>query len=146
MAEGTVFWRRWLVVVTVGVALFGISMVLAPGLIRDLFSLLMFSSPGHIDSFGAPAVAYISLAHGVMGAVMFGWAVALLFVLLGPFRRGARDAWRTLAVSLSAWFVPDTAYSLWLGFWQNAVLNLALFVLFAIPLAATYSAFRERGA
>jgi hypothetical protein len=34
-------------------------------------------------------------------------------------------------------------FSLWSGFWQNAVLNSVIAVLFAIPLAATYSVFHE---
>ncbi|HEU5097710.1 MAG TPA: hypothetical protein VFU22_01610 [Roseiflexaceae bacterium] len=144
--ERSVFWWRWLVVVTVGVALFGISMVLSPNRIRQLFSLVMFSSPEHISDFGEPAVAYISLTHAVMGAVMFGWAIALLFILFGPFRRDSHEAWLTLTVSLLAWFVPDTVYSLWSGFWQNAVLNSVFVVLFAIPLAATYGAYRGKRA
>lgn len=42
-------------------------------------------------------------------------------------------------VSLVAWFIPDTAYSLLSGFWQNAVLNAGFVLLFAIPLAALRS-------
>ena len=47
-----------------------------------------------------------------------------------------------MAVSLVAWFVPDTTFSLWSGFWQNAVLNLVLGVIFVIPLATTYRVFQ----
>jgi hypothetical protein len=36
--------------------------------------------------------------------------------------------------SALAWFIPDTSYSLISGFWQNAVLNLAFAMLFALPL------------
>ena len=25
--------------------------------------------------------------------------------------------------TVAAWFIPDTTFSLWSGFWQNAVLN-----------------------
>jgi hypothetical protein len=34
-------------------------------------------------------------------------------------------------VSLAAWLIPDTTLSLWSGFWQNAVLNVVLAILFA---------------
>ena len=138
------FWWRWLIVATIGVMLVGISMVVAPAITRQLFGLLLFSSSESLSTFGAPAVAYITLVHGVLGAVMFGWGVALLFVLLGPFRRGSREGWLTLAVSVLAWFVPDTAFSLWSGFWQNAALNVVFAVLFAVPLGATYHAFKEK--
>jgi len=132
------FWWCWLIGVTMGVLLLGISMVLEPGSNHQLLGLLLFASPDAITAFEAPAVSYITLVHGVLGAVLFGWGVALLFVLLGPFRRGAREGWLTFAVSIVAWFVPDTAFSLWTGFWQNAVLNGVMALAFAIPLAATY--------
>ena len=139
----TLFWWRWLVAVSIGVLLFGLSMVVAPTFTRQLFGLLVFSSSEAIGAFGESAVSYIILLHGVLGSVMFGWGVILLFVLVGPFRRGSREAWFTVAVSLVAWFIPDTTLSLWLGFWQNALLNTGLFLLFAVPLAATYSFCRQ---
>jgi hypothetical protein len=119
-------------------------MVFVPALIQQFFGLLLYSSPDALAGFGAPAVAYISLLHGVLGAVMFGWGIALLFILFGAFRSGAQEGWRALAVSVAAWFVPDTLFSLRSGFWQNALLNSLFAVLFAVPLAATYRAFHER--
>ncbi len=138
------FWWRWLVAVTLGVQLFGISLIVAPEFARRFFGLLLYSSPERLATFGAPAVAYVTLVHGVLGAVMVGWGVALLFVLLGPFRQRSKQGWLALVVSLAAWFVPDTAISLWSDFWQNAALNLVFAVLFAIPLAATAGAFSEK--
>ena len=139
-------WLRWLVALVVGLMAFGLSMVLAPAFILRVFSLLIYSSPEHLESFGSTAVAYISLAHAILGAVMLGWGVALLFVVLGAFRRGAREGWQIVVVSVTAWLVPDTLFSLWFGFWQNAILNAFIGVLFAIPLAATYRAFHEASA
>lgn len=136
-------WWGWLATVAIGVMVCGISMVLAPGLTRQIFSLLAYSSADHIAKFGANASDYISLLHAILGAVMLGWGCALLFIVLGPLRRGSRDAWNTLVISLVAWFIPDTAFSLWSGFWPNAILNLVLATLFAIPLSATYGAFHE---
>ena len=143
MTRSTRFWWRWLIAVTVGVILFGLGMVLAPSLTRQSFSLLLLSSSDGIDSFVAPAVAYVTLLHAVLGAVMFGWGIALLFIVLGPFRRGSSEAWLTLTVSLVAWFVPDTVFSMWSGFWPNAALNAVFIVLFAIPLSATYGSHRD---
>ncbi len=70
--------------------------------------------------------------------MIFAWGVALLFVVLGPLRRGSREAWLTYTVSVAAWFVADTAFSLWTGFWQNALLNSVFALALAIPLAGTY--------
>jgi len=83
-----------------GVLLFGITLIVAPEFTRRFFGLLLFSSPKAWAGFGAPAVAYITLVHGVLGAVMVGWGVALLFVLLGPFRHRSKQGWLALVVSL----------------------------------------------
>ncbi|MEW6497226.1 MAG: hypothetical protein AB1589_32695, partial [Cyanobacteriota bacterium] len=115
--------------------------VVFPGLTQQFFNLLFFSSTQDNLAFGEAAVAYITFVCAVLGAGMVGWAVALLYALFGPFRRGLREGWSMVVVSLAAWFVPDTAFSLWSGFWQNAVFNLVFAVLFAVPLAATYKAF-----
>lgn len=130
-------WWRWLVAADLGVLLFGLGMVVAPGFTRRFFGLLLLARPDAIDAFGPAAVAYITLLHAVLGAVMIGWSVALLLVLFGPFRDGARAGWLAIAISVTAWFVPDTLFSLWSGFWQNAAFNLLFAALFALPLAAT---------
>jgi uncharacterized protein YjeT (DUF2065 family) len=85
LPTSSLIWTRWLVTVSVGVVLFGISMVLAPGLTRQVFSLLIYASPDHIVTFGSGAVAYLSLVHAILGAVMVSWGIALLFIVLGPF-------------------------------------------------------------
>ena len=138
-------WVNWLLLVVLGVMVFGISMMLGPELIRQAFSALLYAAPDFVDRrFSASAIEYVTLLHGVLGAVMFGWGAALLLVLRGPFRRGDREGWMIFAVSAAAWFVPDTLFSLWTGFWQNAVLNSVFALLFVIPLAATYKLFRHR--
>ena len=140
------FWTRWLLVAIVGVMVFGLILIIAPDLARQGFSLLVYANPERITSFGADAVAYISLLHAVLGSVMFGWGVALLFVIRGPFARGDSEGWKIIALSVFLWFVPDTAFSLWSGFWQNALLNIVLIILFVLPLAATYRVFHRTSA
>ena len=135
------FWTRWLQVVTLAVMGFGLILVLFPQLTRAGFSLLVYGDPARIASFDPKAVEYISLVHAVLGAVMVGWGTALLLVVRGPFARGAMEGWHIVAVSVAVWFVPDTLFSWWSGFWQNAVLNLVFVILFTIPLAASYKTF-----
>ena len=135
---------QWLIAVTFGVMAFGLILVLAPGSTRQGFSMLVYSDADRIAAFGPEAVAYIALVHAVLGAVMFGWGVALLLIVRGLFARGAIEGWQIVAVSVAAWFVPDTAFSLWSGFWQNALLNVVFIILFAVPLAATYRAFHDQ--
>jgi hypothetical protein len=136
-------WVSWLLAVSAGVAFFGVVLVVAPGVARQGFSLLAFGDPERIASFGPDAIAYISLAHAVLGSVMFGWGVALLLVVRRLLARGLRLGWQIVAVSVCAWFVPDTSYCLWSGFWPNAVLNLVFIFLFVLPLVATRGQCRQ---
>lgn len=133
------FWVNWLLVVAVGVMAFGLLLVLAPDLTRQGFSLLVYASQDRIDSFGDEQVRYISLVHAVMGGVMVGWGAALFLVTRTLVAGGVRAGWNLIALSVTAWFVPDTAYSLLSGFWQNAILNAVFLTLFALPLWATRS-------
>lgn len=139
-------WYRWLHVALIAVMLFGISTVLFPGLIKQLFSALIYSDAGAIGtSFSESANRYIVLVHAVLGSVMFGWGAAMLLALRGPFSRGEKEGWLLITVSLAAWYIPDTVFSLYTGFWQNAVLNTSLVILLAVPLAASCRHFRGGG-
>ncbi len=136
------FWTGWLTVVNLAVMVFGLSLVLSPALAQLGFSLLVYGDTMRTAEFGPEAVKYMSLAHAVLGAVMFGWGTALLLVARGPFARGAMEGWNITAVSILVWFIPDTSFSLLSGFWQNAVLNLVFAALYLLPLTATYRVFR----
>jgi len=143
MSQSQLVWWRVLVTVILGLVLFGLLLVSLPDFSARTFSLLVYSSPARLESFGVEATSYIRLVHAVLGAVMVGWGVLFLFIALGPLRKGSRDACRMFAVSLLAWYVPDTTYSLVSGFWQNAVLNTVIAIFFAVPLAVLWSEARN---
>jgi hypothetical protein len=136
-------WINWLLAASSGVVVFGLLLILSPSLARQGFSMLVYATPERIDAFGPEAARYISLSHAVIGAVMVGWGVALFYITRTLLRRGSRIAWNLAAMSLSAWFVPDTTYSLLSGFWQNALLNAVFLLLFALPLWATRHNLRD---
>lgn len=136
-ASPSSFWTLWLLAASAGVALFGLLLVLAPGVARQGFSLLVYASADRLDTFGAEQVRYLSLVHAVLGSVMVGWGVALFIVTKHLFSQEGRLGWNLVAGSVSAWFLPDTTYSLLSGYWQNAVLNTFFLALYAIPLWAT---------
>lgn len=131
-------WYRWLYTTILLIMIFGISMVMAPSAIKLFFSTLIYSDMNAIETtLGERANEYIVLVHGVLGTVMFGWGVTMLLALRGPFRKGERIGWLLIAVPLTAWYIPDTVFSIYTGFWQNAILNTLLAGLFAVPLAAS---------
>lgn len=143
VSQPSSLWINWLLAVTAGVAGFGLLLVIAPALTRQGFSLLVYAAPRRIDTFGEEPVRYISLANAVIGGVMVGWGAALFYITKTLLARGSRTAWNLLALSVGAWFIPDTAYSLLSGYWQNAVLNTVFLVLFAVPLRATRGMLRD---
>lgn len=134
-------WTNWLLAAGAGVIVFGLVLVLMPVLAMQGFSLLVYADPGRIASFGGEAARYAALAHAVLGSVMVGWGAALVVVTRALFARGEPIGWNIIAVSVGAWVVPDTSYSLLSGFWQNALLNGIFLILFAIPLIATRKGF-----
>jgi hypothetical protein len=135
------FWTNWLLAVSAGVIVFGLVLVLAPLLSMQGFSLLVYADHGRIAAFGEEPARYAALSHAVLGSVMVGWGTALLVVTRALFARGERVGWNLIALSVGAWVVPDTSYSLLSGYWQNAVLNLVFLILFALPLLATRKGF-----
>ena len=134
-------WRHWLTLVAAGVAALGVVLVLWPG--SGVFNLVVFYSLSMPAGFSAEAVAYVEFVYGVLGAVLIGWMAMVIALVHGPFRRGEPIAWTMLAASMSIWFVVDSGFSLAMGFWQNAVLNLVVFGLFAVPLVATRQYFHR---
>jgi hypothetical protein len=137
------FWIGWLTLATLGVSLFGIALVIFPDFARQGFSLLVYFDAGHLSSLGEEVINYVALLHAVLGSVMFGWGIALLIVVRKLYANGSRLGWQIVAVSVLVWFVPDTTFSLWSGFWQNALLNLSFLVLFLVPLVATFKEFHD---
>ena len=131
------FWLNWLKLASLLTALFGLVPVLAPALTRAAFSLLIYASPERLDAQSAAQVQYVSLTHAVMGALMIGLGAAFFYAAKYLVAEGNRHGWNLIALSLGLWFIPDTAYSLVSGFWQNAVLNLLTLGMFVPALWKT---------
>ncbi len=137
-------WWYWLIFVACSVITFSLGMVIAPNLVQEkLFDAMFFSSAQMQTILSNTAVSYILFTYRVLGAVMIGWMISLLFILAGSFRRGERNGWYAMTGSIVVWFLLDSGVSISAGYWQNAVFNLIFFVLFMIPLAATFNRFNE---
>jgi len=136
------FWINWLTYTAEFTVLFGLLMVLAPGLTQQAFGLLIFQNSEQFAAFDPQATAYIELAHAVMGSVLVGWG-ALIFMLVRKLNiEDAKQTCSMITISVLLWYVPDTAFSLYSGFWQNAVLNSGFAVLYAVPLLALRKYYR----
>ncbi len=139
-------WYRWLLIVTGGLFLFSLSFIVLPAPVQQFFNWMVSSTINIPVTLNSEGIHYVTFVYGVLGAVMVGWSIMLASMLLTSFQRGERSAWWAIAASICVWFILDSAFSLSMGFWQNALFNVVFFVLYTVPLAATYAHFnRQRG-
>jgi len=131
------FWWSWLVVLTCGLILFGLSLVLLPRPSQAFCYWLLFGTAVPPPTFGADAVAYVRFVYGILGAVIAAWGVLLFAVVVGPLRRGDPSAWLAVYGSVALWFTVDSTLSIVSGHWANVVPNVAFLVPYAAPLVAT---------
>jgi hypothetical protein len=127
------FWDRSLQFATAAVGLSGLCFVVFGTLTATLFKRLIYGTDTNPIA-GREALDYTRFVYGVLGAVMFGWSLALWGLTIGPVRRRERWAWRVVAISMAGWFVVDTILSIASGYGENAILNTVFAVLFAVPL------------
>jgi hypothetical protein len=122
------FWLNWLRVAVAGTGLFGLTLVWWPWGTQAFFNWMIFQDPAH--SFGVEAERYLVFVYGVLGATIAGWSASMWMSL----RSFQADHVPRLALPLLLWFSVDTSFSLYSGYWQNAVLNASFILLFAPPL------------
>jgi hypothetical protein len=112
---------------------FGLFLILAPAQGLLLFGWIAFGEMPPVAGLPVTAHPYLMFLHGVLGAVMLGWA-ALIGLVLRAQTADPRWPLRAIALSVGLWFVVDTSWSLARGFPGNALLNLGFGLLFAVPL------------
>src|SRR5579863_6612135 len=112
----------WFRVVTAILILFGLFFV--------FFGLRVFSD-------AVPLIPHEVLSpwtSALYGTIMVGWGVTLFIVGHIAFRRKDRELKRALLAGLAAWLALEAAASVWFGVWFNVGVDIAVFMLFAIPL------------
>lgn len=130
------FWKQWLFVVGITLAVFGALMALLSG--SPLFSYFnrqidpAFWSAVSVDE---SAKAFQEWIYGVWGATIAGWGVFTAFIARYPFRNGERWAWNCLATGVAVWFALDTGLSILHAVYFNAVFNVVVLLAVALPLA-----------
>ena len=136
------FWQRWLFVVGLGIAAFGILMTFLSGTpLFDLFNQQIapafWGTGASLESI-RPFQQWI---YGIWGATIAGWGVFVTFVAHYPFRNKEKWAWNCLVLGLLVWFVLDTALSAFHKVYFNVAFNTALLILAGLPAVFTRKEF-----
>lgn len=113
----------WFRIVTAILILFGLFFM--------FFGLRTFSEVVPI----IPHEALLPWESALYGAIMVGWGATLFFVGRLAFRRKDAELKRALFTGLTVWLVLEAAASAWLGVWFNVGVDVAVFILFSIPLS-----------
>ena len=112
----------WFRIVTSILILFGVFFV--------LFGFRVFSDLIPL----IPREVLLPWTSALYGTIMVGWGVTLLLVGRLAFRQKDRELKRALLTGLAAWLALEAAASAWLGVWFNLGVDIAVFILFAVPL------------
>ena len=115
-------WSVWFRIVTAILILFGLFFM--------VFGLRTFSEVVPI----IPHKTLVPWESALYGTIMVGWGVTLYLVGRVAFRREDRELKRALIAGLAAWLALEAAASAWLGVWFNVGVDVAVFILFAVPL------------
>ncbi len=112
----------WFRIVTIVLILFG--------LLYIFFGLKIFSDKVRL----IPHDVLLPWESALYGAIMVGWGVTLLLVGRFAFRREDRELRRALLAGLAIWLALEAAASAWFGVWFNIGVDIAVLLLFGVPL------------
>ena len=132
----SVIWDRVLLAVVVGVAVYGVGLVVAGLFLGDhVFDRLGFG-PDDGKIADGRSRDYLRLVFGILGAVIVGWMTTIGAIVLGPLQRREAWAWWAIVSAVAVWFTLDTGLSLVLGFVGHALFNAVFAGALAVPLLA----------
>lgn len=142
------FWQRWLFITSLCVMLFGLFMALGNSTRLYDAAVNKFYDPVFWKAGPVPddARAFQQWVYGAWGGTLAGWSVIIAFIAGNPFKRKERWAWTGLTAMLFAWYLLDTAVSLFHGVIVNVVLNTVVGLALLLPLVFTRKHFQNRQA
>lgn len=101
---------------------------------QDRVGLALWGS----STFPPDVGAYRGWAMGLGGATIASFAVAGLWIVAVPLRRGEPWAPVALLTSVLAWFPVDTVISAAHGVWINVWFNTSALLMICVPLAVVW--------
>ncbi len=133
------FWQKWLVIVNcIGIL---------AGFLFPFISTVDFIAAGYNQAlaevfFGVKAlsnelVVYNQWVWAMLGAVIMGWGVCMLLIVLFPFKKHEKWAWWCIGISLIVTFMVDICFSIYFNFNTEIIIALSWFLPSIIPIIAT---------
>lgn len=139
------FWQKWLKFVGSYLILFGLCLSFFNQ--SDLMSLLLHDQIDPVffqeTVMNEAATRFKSWVYGVLGAVLAGWGVLIVFWAVYPFQSKEPWAWNGLALGLLLWYLPDTLISIKYQVYFNVFFNTFLLVILILPLICTKKYFKQ---
>jgi len=136
------FWQRWLLVVGIIIAAFGILLAFLSGtLLFDLFNRQVDPAFWGVGASLESIRPFQHWLYGVWGATIAGWGVFVTFLAYYPFYHKEKWAWNCLVLGLAVWFVLDTGLSVIHRVYFNVAFNTALLILAGLPVVFTRKEF-----
>ena len=129
---GREFTIKWLQLVLGAVFIYSLLLVFKGSVAGSLFSWFGFGPNEAIDK--SEVQDYLLLPYMVLGAVMAGWVLLMMLIVIGPLKDGSLWARKFLIQSLSLWFILDTSMSVVLGYPTHALFNVPFALALGIPL------------
>lgn len=84
---------------------------------------------------------YNQWVWAMLGAVIMGWSICMLFIALFPFKKHEKWAWWCIGISLIVAFIVDIGFSLYFNFYTEIIVALSWFLPGIIPIIATRKEF-----
>lgn len=129
------FYVKWLIVVSIAIVLFGISVaflknnLLSP-LVNDLFNPAFWNN----DVIDDGTIRFKNLTWSLLGSMMAMWGIMLFGIVRNALNKKEMWAWNSIFFSTCAWFIIDEGFSLYYQVWINAAMNIPFFVMVIAPL------------
>ncbi len=73
-------------------------------------------------------------ASAIYGAIMIGWGTTLFLLGRLAFRRNDAVLLKIMLVGIAVWLVVEVLFSLYLGVFFNVGVDIAVLLLFGLPL------------
>ena len=139
------FWRRWLLVVSIGSAAIGLVIAFFPDSPLFAYHTAAIEEVFFAGSMTDEAAELRRFLFGPIGGTIAGYFTMQTLIVRGPFRRRETWAWHAVFWPLVLWFAIDSTVSILHGALFNVwMINIWTLGLVGLPLLMTRRAFTNR--